>query len=40
MGFRKRLIEKNLDWRLVERTVELAADTGGLGARELRAALD
>ena len=30
----------NLDRRLVERTVELAAATGGFGARALRAALD
>ena len=29
VGFRKRLIEKDLDRRLVERTVELAARTGG-----------
>ena len=40
VAFRKRLIEKNLDRRLVERTVELAAATGGFGARALRAALD
>ena len=40
VGFRKRLIEANLDRRLVERTVELAARTGGFGARALRAALD
>ncbi len=40
VGFRARLIEKNLDRRLVERTVELAARTGGFGARALRAALD
>lgn len=40
VGFRKRLIEKNLDRRLVEQTVELAAATGGFGARALRAALD
>ena len=40
VGFRKRLIEQNLDRRLVERTVELAARTGGFGARALRAALD
>jgi len=40
VGFRKRLIEKDLDRRLVERTVELAAATGGFGARALRAALD
>jgi hypothetical protein len=40
VGFRKRLVEANLDRRLVERTVELAARTGGFGARALRAALD
>ena len=40
VGFRKRLIDKTLDRRLVERTVELAARTGGFGARALRAALD
>src|SRR6266852_417210 len=40
VGFRVRLIERNLDRRLVERTVELAARTGGFGARALRAALD
>jgi transposase len=40
VGFRKRLIEKDLDRRLVERTVELAARTKGFGARALRAALD
>ncbi len=40
VGFRKRLIERNLDRRLVERTVELAARTRGFGARALRAALD
>ena len=39
-GFRKRLIEENLDRRLVDRTVELAAASGGFGARALRAALD
>jgi hypothetical protein len=32
VGFRKRLIEKDLDRRLIERTVELAARTGGFGA--------
>src|SRR6516225_6083701 len=37
VGFRKRLIEHDLDRRLVERTVELAAATKGFGAR---AALD
>jgi hypothetical protein len=40
VAFRARLIEKDLDRRLVERTVELAARTGGFGARALRAALD
>ncbi len=40
VGFRKRLIEDNLDRRLIERTVELAAATKGFGARALRAALD
>jgi DDE family transposase/transposase-like protein DUF772 len=40
VGFRKRLIERDLDRRLIERTVELAARTGGFGARALRAALD
>src|SRR6266849_4034737 len=39
-GFRRRLIEADLDRRLVERTVALAAGTGGFGARALRAALD
>jgi hypothetical protein len=40
VGFRKRLIEKNLDRVLVERSVRLAAVTKGFGARALRAALD
>jgi hypothetical protein len=40
VGFRKRLIGHDLDRRLVERTVELAAATKGFGARALRAALD
>ena len=40
VGFRRRLIERDLDRRLVERTVELAARTKGFGARALRAALD
>jgi transposase len=40
VGFRKRLIERDLDRRLAGRTVELAAATGGFGARALRAALD
>ena len=40
VGFRARLIEHDLDRVLIERTVELAARTGGFGARALRAALD
>jgi hypothetical protein len=40
VGFRTRLIERDLDRRLIERTVELAARTKGFGARALRAALD
>jgi hypothetical protein len=39
-GFRARLIEQDLDRRLVERTVALAETTKGFGARALRAALD
>ena len=39
-GFRGRLIEKELDRALVERSVQLAAATKGFGARALRAALD
>src|SRR6202451_1888524 len=39
VGFRKRLIERDLDRRLVERTVELAAATGGFGARARRGAV-
>jgi Transposase DDE domain/Transposase domain (DUF772) len=40
VGFRARLIEHDLDRRLIERTVDLAAATRGFGARALRAALD
>jgi Transposase domain (DUF772) len=40
VGFRARLIERNLDRRLAGRTVALAARTGGFGSRALRAALD
>jgi transposase len=40
VGFRRRLVEHDLDRRLVERTVELAARTRGFGERALRAALD
>ncbi len=38
--FRTRLVAQQLDRRLLERTVELAATTGAFGARQLRAALD
>ncbi|HEX2186648.1 MAG TPA: IS1182 family transposase [Chloroflexota bacterium] len=40
VAFRARLIEHELDRRLVERTVEVAAQRGGFSARQLRAALD
>ena len=40
IAFRKRLMEANLDRRLIERTIELAKETGGFGAGPLRAALD
>ena len=40
VSFRARLIEHNLDRRLIERTVALAAHTKEFGARALRAALD
>ena len=40
VGFRARLIEQDMDRRLVERTVALAARTRWFGARALRAALD
>ena len=33
-------METNLDRRLIERTIELAKETGGFGAGPLRAALD
>lgn len=39
-GFRKALIERDLDRRLVERTVAVARKRGGFGDRRLRAALD
>ena len=38
--FRLRLIPHNLDKPLLERTVAVAEQTGGCGARQLRAALD
>jgi hypothetical protein len=40
VAFRQRLIATGLDRRLVERTIELAEEQGGFGARPLRAALD
>jgi Transposase domain (DUF772) len=40
VAFRGRLIAADLDRRLIERTVEIAAQTKGLGHRTLRAALD
>jgi transposase len=40
VGFRQRLIAHNLDRRLIERTLEVAAQTGGFSPRPLRAALD
>jgi hypothetical protein len=39
-NFRLRLIAHNLDKTLLDRTVALAEQTGGFGARQLRAALD
>lgn len=38
--FRERLIAHELDRRLIERTVDLAAETKGFSSRHLRAALD
>ncbi len=40
VGFRERLMAHQLDRRLVERTIELAAQTGDFSPRQLRAALD
>jgi len=40
VSFRSRLIEAQLDRRLVERTIELAERSGAFGSRALRAALD
>ena len=39
-NFRLRLMAHNLEKILLERTVTLAEQTGGFGARQLRAALD
>ncbi len=38
--FRKELIEHRMDRRLIERTVEMAEQDWGIGARQLRGALD
>jgi transposase len=40
VAFRERLIAAQMDRRLIERTVEVAAQTKGVGPRQLRAALD
>jgi hypothetical protein len=40
VGFRKALIERDRDRRLVERTLEVARNRGGFSSRRLRAALD
>jgi len=40
VAFRQRLMAREADRRLIERTVELAAQRGGFGSRALRAALD
>jgi hypothetical protein len=40
IAFRNRLIQTQMDRRLIERTIELAQETGGFGAGPLRAALD
>ena len=40
IAFRKRLIEANLDQRLIERTIEVARKTGAFGGGSLRAAMD
>jgi len=40
VAFRERLIAHQLDRRLVEQTVKIAAQNGGFGSRQLRGALD
>jgi len=40
IGFRTRLIASQMDRRLIERTLEVARETGAFGAGPLRAALD
>ena len=40
VAFRQRLIEGQMDRRLIERTIEIAAQSQTFGPRALRAALD
>src|SRR6266853_2664191 len=40
VAFRQRLIEGQMDRRLIERTIEIAAQSQAFGPRALRAALD
>lgn len=40
VDFRRRLIEHDMDRRLLERSVELARETGGFGHKALKVALD
>jgi len=40
IAFRQRLIDANMDRRLIERTIEVARQAGAFGAGALRAALD
>jgi transposase len=40
VSFRHRLLAQQMDRRLLERTLEVAAASGGFGVRQLRAALD
>jgi hypothetical protein len=40
IAFRQRLMESNMDRRLIERTIEVASQNAGFGSRALRAALD
>ena len=40
IAFRQRLIEANMDRRLIERTIEIASQSQAFGSRALRAALD
>ena len=40
VSFRHRLLAQKMDRRLLERTLDVAAASGGFGVRQLRAALD